>query len=436
MALEFKLPDLGEGLAEGEIVQWLVKEGESIAEGQILVKVETDKAVIEIPSPRKGIVLKIGAAEGETVQVGRVIIIIGEAGEKLAAKPKAAEAKPRPSVGVVGDLEEAPEEEVKGQGQAEVKVTVEEEKKKEKAAVAGAAEILAVPMVRKLARDLGVDLAAVPGTGPKGRITREDVEKAARAKKTTPQEAPEIAVKDVRKQDSYGHVERVPLKGMRKTIAQSMVKSKSTIPHALGMDEADITELAALKAKAKERAAQKGIHLTFLPFIIKTALAALEEHPFVNASLDDESGEIILKKYYNIGVAVDTKDGLMVPVLKNAKGKNIFQIAKELGELSDRARARTIDLTDLKGGTFTITNYGAVGGTFAFPIIHHPEVAILGVGRILEKPVVRNGKIEVRKMLPLSVSFDHRVVDGAEATRFLNTVIELLQDPGLILMEE
>lgn len=435
MALEFKLPDLGEGLIEGEIVQWLVKEGDSIAEGQILVKVETDKAVIEIPSPRKGIVLKIGAAEGETVQVGKVIIVIGEPGEKLAAKPKAEETKPRPSVGVVGELEEAPEEaEVKGQGQAEVKGKDQAEVKAK--VEAGKKEILAVPMVRKLAQDLGVDLAAVKGTGPKGRITKEDVEKAARAKKAAPKEAPEIAVKAARKDDFYGHIERVPLKGMRKTIAQSMVKSKSTIPHALGMDEADITELAALKAKAKERAAQKGIHLTFLPFVIKTVVAALQEHPYVNASLEDETGEIILKKYYNIGVAVDTKDGLMVPVVKNAKGKNIFHLARELAELSDKARARTIDLADLKGGTFTITNYGAVGGTFAFPIIHHPEVAILGVGRILEKPVVKDGKIEIRKMLPLSVSFDHRVVDGAEATRFMNTVIELLEDPGLILMEE
>ncbi len=435
MALEFKLPDLGEGLIEGEIVQWLVKEGDSIAEGQILVKVETDKAVIEIPSPRKGIVLKIGAAEGETVQVGKVIIVIGEPGEKLAAKPKAEETKPRPSVGVVGELEEAPEEaEVKGQGQAEVKGKDQAEVKAK--VEAGRKEILAVPMVRKLAQDLGIDLAAVKGTGPKGRITKEDVEKAARAKKAAPKEAAEIAVKAARKYDFYGHIERVPLKGMRKTIAQSMVKSKSTIPHALGMDEADITELAALKAKAKERAAQKGIHLTFLPFVIKTVVAALQEHPYVNASLEDETGEIILKKYYNIGVAVDTKDGLMVPVVKNAKGKNIFQLARELAELSDKARARTIDLADLKGGTFTITNYGAVGGTFAFPIIHHPEVAILGVGSILEKPVVKDGKIEIRKMLPLSVSFDHRVVDGAEATRFMNTVIELLQDPGLILMEE
>ena len=419
MAFEFKLPDLGEGLTEGEIVKWLVKVGDHIEEGQVFVQVETDKAVIEIPSPRKGVVLKLGAAEGETVQVGKVLIVIGEAGEKPEALPKAEEVKPRPSVGVVGELEEAPEE---------------EEKVAEAAAPPPAGEkgrVFALPSVRKLAKDLKVDLETIRGTGAQGRITREDVLKASREVK-----APEKEVKAKRKYDFYGYVERVPVRGMRKTIAQAMVKSKSIIPHAAGLDEADITHLLALKAKAKERAAQKKIHLTILPFVIKAVTAALEEHPYVNASLDDENGEIILKKYYNIGVAVDTKDGLMVPVVKNAKGKNIFQLAAELASLSEKARSRTIDLADLKGGTFTITNFGAMGGIYGFPIIHHPEVAILGMGKFLEKPVVVDGKIEVRKVLPLSLSFDHRVVDGAEAVRFMNTVIEFLEDPGLILMEE
>ncbi|MGD0624361.1 MAG: dihydrolipoamide acetyltransferase family protein [Thermodesulfobacteriota bacterium] len=429
MAFEFKLPDLGEGLTEGEIVKWLVKVGDHIEEGQVFVQVETDKAVIEIPSPRKGVVLKLGAAERETVQVGRVIIVIGEAGEKLEALPKPKEVKERPSVGVVGELEEAPEEE-------EFR---EIEKKVPPKALAPAlerAEILAVPMVRKLAADLRVDLRAIKGSGPQGRITKEDVQKAAKREKPPAKEIPEKAIQAARKYDLYGYIERVPLHGMRKTIANAMVKSKATIPHAAGLDEADVTQLVALKAKAKERASQKKIHLTILPFVIKAVVAALEEHPYVNASLDDESGEIILKKYYNIGVAVDTKDGLMVPVVKNAKGKNIFQLAAELSDLSEKARSRTIDLADLKGGTFTITNFGAMGGTYGFPIIHHPEVAILGMGKILEKPIVIEGKIEVRKILPLSLSFDHRVVDGAEGVRFMNTVIELLEDPGLILMEE
>ncbi len=421
MALEFKLPDLGEGLTEGEIVKWLVKEGEPVSEGQPFVQVETDKAVIEIPSPQKGIILKLNAAEGETVPVGRVIVVIGETGEKFKETPASRrEEKPRPSVGVVGELEEAPEE-------AEVKV-------KEKTSGAGRREILAVPMVRKLAKDLGVNLATVKGTGPKGRITKQDVERAAKGK--APEKRPEKAAPAPPKLEVYGAIERVPLRGMRKAIAQSMAKSKATIPHAVGMDEADIGPLAALKAKAKERAEKKGIHLTFLPFVIKAVVAALEEHPYVNASFDDETQEIVLKKYYNIGVAVDTKDGLMVAVVKDVKGKNIFQLAKELAELSEKARSRTIDLADLRGGTFTITNYGAVGGIWAYPIIRYPEAGILGMGKIQEKPMVIGGKIEVRKMLPLSLSFDHRIVDGAEATRFMRTVIELLEDPGLILMEE
>jgi pyruvate dehydrogenase E2 component (dihydrolipoamide acetyltransferase) len=453
MAFEFKMPDLGEGLTEGEIVKWLVKEGDSVEEGQIFVQVETDKAVVDIPSPKKGVVLKLGAAEGETVQVGRVIIVIGEPGEKAEAvskpteetkarpsaaeKPKATpkkeeETKPRPSVGVVGQLEEAPEEEEapkRKEAPPSPPKTIPAPPPKE-------AEILAVPMVRKLASDLKVDLRTVKGTGPQGRITKEDVVKAAKEKKPPEKEIPEKAAKEQPTADAYGVVERLPLRGMRRTIAQAMMKSKSTIPHAVNIDEADITQLLSLKAKAKERAAQKNIHLTILPFVMKAVIISLQEHPYLNASLDDEKGVVVLKKYYNIGLAVDTKDGLMVPVVKNVRGKNLFQLASELATLSEKARSRTIELADLKGGTFTITNYGAMGGIYGFPIIHHPEVAILGMGKILDKPVVVEGKIEIRKVLPLSLSFDHRVVDGAESIRFMNTVIDLLQDPGLILMEE
>jgi len=431
MAFEFKLPDLGEGLTEGEIVKWLVKVGDSIEEGQAFVQLETDKAVVEIPSPRKGTVLKLGAVEGQTVQVGQVLIVIGEPGEKLEAPPNPKkEAKARPSVGVVGELEEAPEEPEERAAQRLSPL------KPIPPPPAKPAQILAVPMVRKLASDLKVDLQTVKGTGPQGRITKEDVLKASKAKKVPPKEIPAKEVKETPTSDAHGVVERVPLRGLRRTIAQAMVKSKSTIPHAAGIDEADITQLVALKARAKERAAQKKIRLTFLPFAMKALVAALQEHPYLNASLDDEKGEIILKKYYHIGIAVDTKDGLMVPVVKNVREKNIFQLAAELEGLSEKARSRTIDLADLRGGTFTITNFGAMGGIFGFPIIHHPEVAILGMGKIYDKPIVVDGKIEIRKVLPLSLSFDHRVVDGAEAVRFMNTVIQLLEDPGLILLEE
>ncbi len=435
MAFEFKLPDLGEGLTEGEIVKWLVKVGDSIEEGQVFAQIETDKAVVDVPSPRKGVVLKLGAREGETVQVGSVILVIGEAGEELKGKPAPVE-QPRAhpaaagSVGVVGELEEAPEE-------------VEEKKPaatRLKPAPPGPIpapppmqeEILAVPMVRKLAADLKVDLRNVKGSGPQGRITKEDVLKASKGKPAGEMPPP----KEAPTPDGYGPVEKLPLRGMRRTIAQAMAKSHATIHQAVNIDEANITQLLALRNKAKERAAQKNIHLTILPFVMKAVISALQEHPYLNSSLDDEKGEIVLKRYYNIGVAVDTKDGLMVPVVKNVKGKNLFQLAAELSDLSEKARSRKIDLADLKGGTFTITNYGSMGGIYGAPVIHHPEVAILGMGKILEKPLVKEGKIEIGKVLPLSLSFDHRVVDGAEAVRFLNTVIELLEDPGLILMEE
>jgi pyruvate dehydrogenase E2 component (dihydrolipoamide acetyltransferase) len=425
MAYEFKLPDLGEGLTEGEIVEWVVKEGDSIEENQVFVKVETDKAVLEIPSPRKGMVLQIGAAAGDTVQVGEVILVIGEEGEKAKPAAKPEEAEKRPSVGVVGVLEEAPEE-------------VEEKEEKTPAEAAPPppgkrVEVLAMPAVRRRARELNVDLQTVKGSGPQGRITKEDVEKTSKKEEEKPPS--EKAVKAARKYDMYGYVERLPLRGMRKTIARAMVKSKYTAPHVTATDEADVTRLVALREKEKGKAAEKGIHLTFVPFVIKGVVAGLEEHPYVNASLDDENEEIILKKYYNIGVAVDTKDGLMVPVVKNAKEKSILQLADELTKLSEKARSRTIDLADLKGGTFTITNYGAIGGIFGSPIINYPEVAILGVGRLQEKPAVVEGKIEVRKVLPLSLSFDHRVVDGAEAARFMNTIIDHLEDPDLILLE-
>src|SRR4030042_1835066 len=356
MAFEFKLPDLGEGLTEAEIVKWLVKPGDPLEEGQVFVQVETDIAVFEIPSPRKGMVLTLEAAEGEIVQVGRVIIVIGEAGEIPKGPAKTNEVEKRPSGGVVGELEEAPEEEVSRTGEQ---------------GPGERSQILAVPLVRRMAKDLRVDLSTVKGSGPQGRITSEDVQRAARVRKIPEKETTEKDALKSRSTDPYGSIERIPLRGMRKTIAQAMVKSKSTIPHAAGLDEADITQLLALKAKAKERAAQKNIHL-----------------------------------------------------------------AAELSDLSEKARSRTIDLADLKGGTFTITNFGAMGGIFGFPIIRYPEVAILGMGRFFDNAMGVEGRIEIRKVLPLSLSFDHRVVDGAEAVRFMRTVIELLEDPGLILMEE
>jgi pyruvate dehydrogenase E2 component (dihydrolipoamide acetyltransferase) len=417
MPYEFRFPDIGEGLTEGEIVRWLVKEGDEIKEGQPLVEVETDKALAEIPSPKTGVILKILAKEKEVVKVGQVIIIFGEKGETLAPLP------PRPkSVGVVGELEEAPEE-----------IPAVAAKAEPVRPVLVSDHAMATPAVRALAKELGVEINKVRGTGPEGRVLERDVRQVAEGKEKPVEEVKKPA--KVKKYDLYGYVERIPLRGVRRSIAKAMVKSKFTAPHVTTMDEADVTELWKIREKEKKAAEKKGIKLTILPFIIKAVIAGLMEHPYLNATLDDENEEIILKKYFNIGFATDTPEGLMVPVIKNAKEKSILQLAEELTRVAEKARNRTIDLADLKGGTFTITNYGALGGIYGTPIINHPEVAILGVGKIKDMPVVKDGKIEIRRILHLALSFDHRVVDGGEAARFLNTIIARLEDPDLILLE-
>lgn len=399
MATEFRLPDLGEGLTEGEIVRWLVKVGDIVEEGKPFVLVETDKALVEIPSPKTGVVIALLASEGERVEVGRVIAIFGEPGEVVEA-PKAQVPEARASVGVVGTLEEAPEEEEKE-------------------------EVLALPSVRRLARELGVDIESLRGTGPRGRITEEDVRRAA---------AEKGAVKAVRKYDLYGYVERVPLRGIRRTIAEAMRKSVDAAAHVTATEEVEVDGIFSALEVLHQRASDKGVHLTLLAFLIKASAMALGEHPYLNASLDEQAQEIVIKKYYNIGFAVDTPDGLMVPVIKGVLDKNLFQIAKELGDLAASARNRTIDLADLQGGTFTITNYGSIGGIFGTPIIRHPEVAILGVGRVVERPMRSEGGVSWAKVLPLSLSFDHRVVDGAEAVRFLRTLGDMLLKPEVILV--
>lgn len=421
MPLEFKLPDVGEGLTEGELLAWLVKEGDRVREGQPLARVETDKAVVEIPAPRAGTVLKLLFSEGAVIRVGEVFVILGETGEDVpAASP------PQVGVGVVGVLEEAPPEPEPAPARA----------------------VLATPAVRKLARDLGVDLAAVSGRGPDGRILEEDVRQAAAA--TAPPapaapipealapEAPALeapAPKKVRKYDFYGYIEHVPFRGLRRTVARNVQRSQQETVCVTAMDEADITELYALKLRQKEEAQRRGVNLTLLPFVIRAVVAALRAHPYLNATLDLEAGEIILKKYYNLGIATDTPDGLMVPVIKNAPDKKILEMAQEIQTLAARARDRSIDLADLQGGTFTLTNYGSVGGLWGTPVLNYPEVAILGIGRRQELPRVHQGQVAVRHILPLSLTFDHRVVDGGTAARFLKQLIATLEDPTLLLLE-
>jgi len=409
MVYEFRLPDIGEGVAEGEVVKWLVKEGEEVKENQPLVEIMTDKVNVEIPSPRKGTIQKCMAKEGEVVKVGQVLIVIAEGG--LSVPPPAPAAKPS-----------AP---------AQTKTLTPTPKPQEISTtplqVVPEREILATPATRKLARDLGVDLSLVQGTGRGGRITDEDVQ---RFKQLGTAAAVAVTVTGPR-----GVEERVPLRGIRRKVAEHMVKSKSTAAQVTHVDEVDMTEVVQLREKAKASAEKRGVKLTYLPFIIKALIPALKQYPYLNATLDDEKSEIVLKKYYNIGMATDTEQGLVVPVIKDAEHKSISQLASEIGTLSEKARTGQLALNEIQGSTFTITNVGGIGGVFATPIINYPEVAILGVHKITKRPVVKDNQIVVREMTYLSLSFDHRVLDGAMAAHFVNAIKQYLEDPKLLLLE-
>jgi len=399
MPYDFVLPDLGEGITEGEIRRWL-------EEHQTVLEIETDKAVVEVPSPKKGRVIKIHKEIADIAKVGEALMTIAEAGETVEEKP----------VSVVGALpkeetvEEKPKEKERPKSVSVVGVLPEEEE-----------EILATPAVRALAKELGVKLESIRGSGPGGSITKDDVT--------------ETSEKGKKAEAELGDIERIPIKGLRRTIAKNLTLAQKTTAFVTGMDEADITELWNLREKEKKTIQGKGIHLTFLPFFIKAIQHALTEHPLLNASVDEAREEIIIKKYYNFGVAVDTPDGLMVPVIKNADKKTILELATEIQELSVKARERKIKLEEMKGSTFTITNYGHFGGTFATPIINYPDVAILGTGKISDKPWVKDGKIVIRKILPLSLTFDHRVTDGVDSAKFLSKVIQYLEDPALLFIE-
>lgn len=441
MQQEFKFPDIGEGITEGEIVEWLVKEGDFVEEHQAVAKIETDKAVAEVPSPQRGYILKIMLKAGESVKVGEVLFVIGDKkGEQVATitkptreppqagiQPKLV-ARPQPVVkpaGVVGYLEEAPEIPIEDERVALKKIQETLPTKAEH-------EIQATPATRKLAKDLGVDLTKIVGSGKDGRITDEDI------KKTGGDETLEVAETDMKTQkkyDFYGYVERIPLKGVRKSIAKKMADIAQHVVPVSAHDEVDVTELWHVREREKKIAESKEIKLTFLPFIVKALIHALKDFPYTNSTLDDENQEIVLKKYYNIGIAVDTEDGLIVPVVKNADNKSILEIAKEIEELAQKARDRKLDIADLKGGTFSITNYGSIRGIFATPIINYPEAAILGVGKIFDKLVIEGEKIYKIKSLPISLTFDHRIFDGAYAERFMDVLIKHLEDPDLILVD-
>jgi 2-oxoisovalerate dehydrogenase E2 component (dihydrolipoyl transacylase) len=439
MPVELEMPELAESVIEGEIVKWLVKEGEHVKQDQPLVEVMTDKVTVEVPSPYEGVLLKQVAAEGEVVPIGKPIAIFGKEGESVgdhAAKPDAR--APAPTSDAKAAATPAGEQTPPLAAQLAAKAGNGQTGRThgaESAILGPGGRPLAAPAIRKYAREQGVDLNAVRGSGEGGRIRREDVDRvAAGGKAGAPSGRPAPAPVRTLPGPS-GETERVPLRGLRRVIADHMVHSKQAAAHTLHVDEADVTELVAMRARAKEAAAERGIKLTYLPFFVKAACGALKRHPFMNASLDDEKHEIILKKDYNIGIAVNTDAGLVVPVLHQADQKTIFELAREIAELADKARAGKLSHDEISGGTFTITNVGSVGGLFTFPVINWPEVGILGTHSIQPRPVVRDGQIVVRQMTYLSISFDHRVVDGAIAAKFVKDVVTALEAPDVLLME-
>lgn len=434
----FKLPDIGEGIHEGEIVKWHVKPGDTVQEDQTILEVQNDKAVVEIPSPVNGTVKEIKVSEGTVSVVGDELVTFEVEGEGNLAE---------------GGQPEPPKEQPKPAEEAATAAPAAPEKQTEPAKTQEAVDktlILATPSVRKLAREKGIDIGTIKGTGPNGRITKEDilgyqpgapaeaaaaVAEVAEAAAATATHAPArtAAAAPAIAQDQQ--VEIVPLKGVRKIIAEAMVRSKSTAPHVTIIDEVDVTKLVAFRQRIKPMAERKQIKVTYLPFFVKAVVGALRSFPALNASIDDEKGEIIYKKYYNIGIATDTENGLMVPVVTDADRRSIWDIAARINELAAKAREGKIAPQDMKNGSFTITNIGSAGGQFFTPVINHPEVAILGVGRIAEKPIVKNGLVQAAPVLGLSLSFDHRLIDGATAQHFVNYLKEVLEDPELLLME-
>ncbi|NTZ17256.1 2-oxo acid dehydrogenase subunit E2 [Paenibacillus sp. JMULE4] len=454
---EYRFPELGEGIHEGEIVKWHVKPGDTVNDETILMDVQNDKSTVEVPSPVEGKIVELKVDEGTVCTVGDLIAIFevegevpqsagghGEApGAAEAAAPAAAGAETGAECAVGGAV-------AANVNAAKLDTPMAGGSSAAQGAAQGAAagsqkrEVLATPSVRKLAREKGVNIAEVTATGKNGRVTKEDVlgfvngggkAAAPEAAETAAPAASKAAPAALTAASGDREEERVPLKGIRKAIANAMVKSVYTAPHVTLMDEVDVTQLVALRTKAKPIAEKKGVKLTYLPFIVKALVAAVRQFPVMNAMIDEEKQEIVYKKYYHIGIATDTDNGLIVPVIPDADRKSMWAIAEAIKDLAARGREGKLGPNELRGSTITITNIGSAGGMFFTPVINFPEVAILGTGRITEKPVVRNGEIVVAPVMALSLSFDHRIIDGATAQNFLNYIKQLLADPELLVME-
>ena len=454
MAFEFHLPDLAEGMAEAEVVSWKVGEGDHVELDQPVVEVMSDKATVEIPSPRAGLIKKILFKEGEICPVGEVLFVIDEAG----AAASAPESSARPSAPSASDSRTVvppakspkmgpPVPPTRRAGAARGTISPPVGQQNQQAgfqttptASTGArppgARVLATPSTRKIARELGVDLASVSGTGKHGRVTTEDIRNAGGTSSSTAlvtQRGGTIATDSGA--GAQGLEERIPLRGLRRRIAENMTRSAFTATHFTYVEEVDVTELVDVRARAKVRAEKKGIKLTYLPFIIKAVVAGLKSWPALNASLDEETQEIVRKFYYHLGIAAQAPQGLMVSVLRDADKRSIFDIAEELARLSQAVQEGTARMDELTGSTFTISSLGKLGGLHATPIINFPEVGIIGVHKIEQRPAIIDGEVVPRWRMNLSISLDHRVVDGWDGAMFLAEVKSLLEDPTSMFME-
>lgn len=419
----FKFPDIGEGITEGKILQWYVEKGNQIKVGEPVVNMETDKVVTDIPSPKSGTIVAVFGKVGEVINVEDPLIEIeieGVEGEEAVKTSNEFPEKRKEEIltedkfGVVGSLEVA--------GDGAFLPASDEGQHKEKNIRPKRKKALATPVARAMARDMNIDINIVPGTGPGGRVMKKDIKDFSLQGGS----GEKIVVKNISSSDN---TEVLDISQIRKAIARNMSVSKQNIPHMTVFEEVEISQLVSARNRLKDRFSKDGVKITFLSFIVKAVAKSLKEHKFLNGRFDPENGTIIVNSNVNIGIAVDTPDGLVVPVIKDADKKNIKDIAVDILELAQKAENRSLVIGDLSGGTFTITNFGSIGGIHAVPIINYPQSAILGVGRILDKPVVADGSIVPGKVLPLSLTVDHRIVDGGESARFINRVREYLAEP-------
>lgn len=417
----FKFPDIGEGIHEGKLLKWFFKKGDTVKEGETLCLVETDKVNAELPSPVSGVIDTLGVAVGEIIHVGETLVLIqdGSATPKAESKKETTSVDEGENAGVVGQLEVS----------SEVIASAVEEKTDNKTNT----KVLASPLARQLAKDNQIDIKSLKGSGEFGRILKTDVENAIASKQVKPVQ-PSIPVPPMT--TSKEGIRRVPITSIRKAIVTAMTLSKQIIPHTVLMDELDVTELVNLRNEQKGFASEAGIHLTYMPFIIKALTKTIQEFPIFNASFDHEKGEILYKDFIHIGFATDTPEGLIVPNIKHADQLSIFELAQQLKDLQQKAINKTIQLKDIQNGTFTVTNYGAFDSTFGAPIIKYPEVAIMGIGKIQSKPIVKNNEIVIAPVLPISFAVDHRIIDGADAGRFVMKFKSYLKNPVFMLLSK